>query len=257
MTARLLAWTTFTAALLAGPVASFAQSAIAPATRPAAASPTSAGPAWNSLSNADRAALAPLERDWTSIEPDRKAKWLEIAAKFQKMPPDEQRRVQERMTEWTRLSPTERGRARMSFQEAKQLSPEKRQAQWQAYQALPDAERKALAARSAASAAKPAAPKPSVDSLAAVPKKTAPQLPPKPAQGQFTQPVAPATVQAKPGATTTTMGKTATPPPHQHPGQPKIAAKPTQVDRATLLPRESAKPAIAGAAKASAPLPGK
>jgi hypothetical protein len=51
------------------------------------------------------------------------------------------------------------------------------------------------------------------------------------------KPVAPTVVQAKPGATTTLMTTTAEPPAHHRPGQPKIAAKPGQVDRSTLLPR--------------------
>jgi hypothetical protein len=63
------------------------------------------------------------------------------------------------------------------------------------------------------------------------------------------KPVAPTIVQAQPGATTTLMTKPALPPAHQHPGQPKIAAKPGQVDRSTLLPQSGPQ------AAASAPRP--
>ena len=44
-------------------------------------------------------------------------------------------------------------------------------------------------------------------------------------------------VQARPGATTTLITNAAVPPAHQLPGQPKIAAKPSQVDNKTLLPK--------------------
>jgi len=51
------------------------------------------------------------------------------------------------------------------------------------------------------------------------------------------KPVAPTVIQARPGATTTLMTTAAEPPAHHRPGQPKIAAKPGQVDRSTLLPQ--------------------
>jgi len=196
-------------------------------------SPSGAGGlAWASLTSAQRQALSPLERDWNGIDSNRKTKWLDIASRFPKMPADEQKRLQERMTEWAGLSPAERGRARLSFQEAKQLSPEQRQARWEAYQALPDTERKALAARAASRASAPSTSASS--SLALSPKQGGPSAKP------MVQSVAPTLVQAKPGATTTLIGKGASPPVHQVAGQPKISAKPGQVDRATLLPKAAA-----------------
>lgn len=209
------------------------------------------GPAWSSLTAAQRQALSPLERDWSSIDGSRKSKWLEIAARYPALPPDEQRRLQERMTEWARLTPAERGRARLSFQEAKQLSPQERQARWEAYQALPEDQRKALAERARPTAAERGydKPRPAVASapLAAVPKQTtAASAPPRP----VVKPVAPTVVQAAPGATTTLMTKSPTPPPHQHPGQPKIVASPTHVDRSTLLPKGGPQAPIASQARA-------
>jgi hypothetical protein len=50
------------------------------------------------------------------------------------------------------------------------------------------------------------------------------------------RPIGPALVQAKPGASTTLIGKPAAPPAHQQTGMPKIAASPGFVDRNTLLP---------------------
>lgn len=195
--------------------------------------PGMGGPTWSGLTASQRMTLAPLERDWNGLDANRKSKWLDIASRFPKMPADEQKRVQDRMTEWARLSPAERGRARLSYQEAKQLSPLQRQERWEAYQALPDAERKALAAKAVTRAGSPAMPSASA-TLAVSPKQSGPA--PKPAN-PLVQSVAPTVVQAKPGATTTLIGKGTPPPAHQRVGQPKIAAKPGQVDRATLLPK--------------------
>ena len=44
-------------------------------------------------------------------------------------------------------------------------------------------------------------------------------------------------VEVRPGATTTLLNRRATPPAHQHDGQPKIAADANHVDRTTLLPK--------------------
>lgn len=210
------------AMVLAGQAMAQARSAGTP---PPTTAATPSGPSWASLSPAQRQALAPLERDWPGIDEARKAKWLELAPRFHKMPPDEQRRVQERMAEWARMSPAERGRARLNFQESKQFSPQEKQERWQAYQALPAEQRKALAnpPKADAPAAKPAAPT-SMPASGAAPA------------GRQVKTVAPTVVQAKPGATTTLINKT---PPRadQRPSQPVIAARPGQVDSATLLPR--------------------
>jgi hypothetical protein len=57
-------------------------------------------------------------------------------------------------------------------------------------------------------------------------------------------------VQGGSGATTSLVTTLPKPPAHQHPGQPKIAAGPDRVDRATLLP----KPVAKGDRAASTPL---
>ncbi len=208
-------------------------------TAPARPSTTTSGPAWISLSAGQRKALGPLERDWSTIDATRKSKWLEVAARFPAMPAADQQRVQERMAEWARMTPTERGRARLSFQESKQFSPEQKQARWEAYQALPDDERKALADRNQPKiTTRPPLPAGSSSGSVQKPTATGTTIPlratvPAPAA----RPVAPTLVQAKPGATTTLMTTTAEPPAHHRPGEPKIAAKPGQVDRSTLLPQ--------------------
>jgi hypothetical protein len=219
----------------------------------AQAAPRADGPSWNSLNPSQRAALAPLERDWSSLDAQRKSKWVQVANRFGKMPADEQRRVQARMAEWAQLTPAERGRARISFQQAKQLSPQERQEAWQAYQALPAEKKRALVdARGQSSVNSTAATR----SLAEPTKRNTvpnPALASKQAKA-----VSPAVVQSNLGATTTLVNRPASPPQHQQPGMPKIAATPTFVDPTTLLPKRGAQGAAvrsAAAASAGAPSP--
>lgn len=192
------------------------------------------GVAWSALTPAQQQVLAPLQRDWTSLEPNRRQKWLEVAARFPAMPADERQRVQARMAEWARLTPAERTQARLQFQEVRQLPAEERHAKWQAYQALPESERQSLAQR-----AKPAA-RPASGGEGTAKGKVAENVAPKgtgPAVAASSRGVAPIVVQARPGATTMTMTARALPPRHTQPGAPKIAATAGNVDPATMLPR--------------------
>lgn len=212
------------------------------------------GPAWSTLTPAQQSALAPLKKDWQSIDATRKQKWLEIAARLPSLPPEERQRVQQRMTEWARMTPEERGRARLQFQEARQISPQERQARWDAYLALPAEERRALAdsAKTVPKASRTAVRSPAGEPLtppatASVQKNNIVSAPSTPAAAKS---VAPTVVQAKPGASTTLISKTATPPAHAQVGQPKIAAGQDKVNRSTLLPQP--KPQSAAAAASSA-----
>lgn len=196
--------------------------------------PVASGPTWGSLTLEQRSALAPLQRDWATIDASQKRKWLEVAARFPSMPAGERARVQERMTDWARMTPQERGRARLRFQQAQRVEPQERQARWEAYQALPPAERRQLVTRSQTAAA---------EAARRVPRE-APQgksnLVPNPAHATPPKPVAPIVVQAKPGASTTLMSRKPAPPSHQQIGMPKIVATPEFVDAATLLPQRGA-----------------
>ena len=214
-----------------------------------AATTEASGPAWSTLTPAQKATLAPLQRDWSGIDSLGKKKWLELAEKYQSMPPADRQRVQERMTEWSRLTPDERSRARSQYQQARQMPTQDKQMQWDAYQALPADEKRALANRSDAdretaspkrgqipatgSAATPA----SAAALAAA-NRSAPKT------------VAPAVVQAKPGASTTLISNTPAPPPSAQPQ--KIVAPPGQVNRSTLLPKSDRPEPAAGGTPASA-----
>jgi hypothetical protein len=218
----------------------------------------SAGTPWSALKPAQQSALAPLQNDWPALDAERKAKWLELAARMPSLPADEQQRIQTRMTEWARLTPAERGRARLQFQQARELGGDHRQAQWDAYQALPADQRRALAEQSkpAASGAKPARPdgRPAVGIAAAASASTSTPTAASNqkrnfvvsggASGAQATPVSPTSVQASPGATTTLISKPAEPPAHHQPGLPKIAATGGFVDPATLLPRRGPQGAV-------------
>jgi hypothetical protein len=244
--ARWPAWAACALALmLAVPVA--AQPQPSPVKRAPIESP---GPSWQTLTAQQRTTLAPLQNEWASIDGPRKAKWLDIAARYPKLPPSEQERLQARMTEWARMTPSERGRARLNYQEAKQLPNQERQDKWRAYQALPEDERQALA-KGGKGGAQPKAPQPGAKPPPEFAAKR--NIVPSPSHsGGPARPVAPTVVQSSPGATTTLVTRQPTPPAHQQAGMPKIAATPGFVDRNTLLPKRG--PQVAGVrSAASAP----
>ena len=125
-------------------------------------------------------------------------------------------------------------------QQSRQLAPQsERAARWEAYQSLSPEERAALAAR-----AKPADKPPPVSPAQALRRAPVDAQAPKsnlvaPSRAAVPplKPVAPTVVQGNPGATTSLVTATPKPPPHQQPGQPKIAATPKLVDKTTLLPK--------------------
>jgi len=221
--------------------------ASAQAGAPGMAAPAAeSGPRWQELSASQRAALKPLERDWSSIDAARKQKWMEIAARYPNLPPAEQQRISARMAEWAKLSPSERGQARLNYQATRELAPEERQARWQAYQALSAEQRGKLAARAVPASAptarngeagRKAAPRDAVQAKSNIVPNPSFAAPPKA--------VGPTVVQARPGATTSLISSRPVPPSHQQPGMPKIAASPGFVDKSTLLPQRGAQGAAA------------
>lgn len=197
---------------------------------PVSAAAGAAGPAWSELSLAHQTALAPLKAHWGSIDATRKSKWIAVAERFPTMPAEERQRVQARMAAWAAMSPAERGRARQNFRELRNLPAEDRQALWEAYRALPPEQQRALAQRAKPVAAAPRAAEPSAS---ATTRRVVPVNPtPVPVR-----PVTPTVVQVKPGATTTLVNKPPSPPLHNQPGLPKIAATPGFVNPSTLLPK--------------------
>lgn len=226
-------------------------------TKPVAATPTAVaapkGVSWAALTVAQQSTLAPLKADWGSIEPTRKAKWLEVAAKFHSMPQAERERVQTRMTDWARLTPAQRGQTRLQFQEARSINPAERQARWAEYQALAPDQRLALQSKSQAAATKVAAPTPARPGQAQLNAAQAAKPTNKPALTAATKSVSPTLVQANPGVTTTLITRPATPSAVDKPGQRgSVIALPANIDRATLLPRSPAIGALPNAAASSA-----
>ena len=63
-------------------------------------------PTWNELTPAQREALAPLSKDWETLDAERKRKWIEVAAKYPNLSPDGKQRLHERMGEFSKLTPT-------------------------------------------------------------------------------------------------------------------------------------------------------
>jgi hypothetical protein len=201
---------------------------------------------WALLTPAQQKALAPLSRDWSGIEGPRRSKWLEVASKFPTMPKEEQARVQARMADWARMTPAERSRARLQFQEVKQVPVDERQAKWEAYQALPEEQRHALAQTAKRSAKAASTPSAGGNTASASPegKRNVVQA----STHTPVRAVTPTAQQAKPGATTTTMTARPQLPAHQQAGLPKIAATPGFVDSSTLLPKRGPQGAAVRAA---------
>lgn len=106
---------------------------------------------WRQLPIARQAALQPLAAEWDTLDEAHRRNWLALARNFARMTPDEQAKLHSRMAEWTALSPRQRVRARLNFAEIQRLAPgEERKAQWEAYRALSEEQRKALAERAIA-----------------------------------------------------------------------------------------------------------
>ena len=100
---------------------------------------------WLNLNGAQRTALAPLERDWSSLGPDQQRKWVALTQNFNRMTPQERATLQGRMTEWANLTPAQRTQARLNFGEVRKVPADEKRAKWEEYQALPEEERARLA----------------------------------------------------------------------------------------------------------------
>ena len=219
---------------------------------------------WAELTAAQHAALAPLQRDWASIDGVRQQKWLELAARFPAMPAAERARIQQRMVQWASLTPAKRNQVRLQFLEAKQLPAEQRQARWQEYQALSADEKQTLARQArqpAAAASTPdrAGPRTASkgdakgDTKPSAGKQNEVQAQAAPGAMRAAAATAPVTLQAKPGATTRPLTTPALPPAHHQPGLPKIVATDGFVDPATLLPKRGPQGAAVRSALTEAP----
>lgn len=102
-------------------------------------------PMWVDLTHAQQEALEPLSSRWDTLSDAHKRKWIALSHNFKSLSPEEQEKLHSRMAEWVGLTVQERIQARLNFAQTKKLAPEEKRAQWEAYQALTDEERKELA----------------------------------------------------------------------------------------------------------------
>ena len=146
------------------------------------------GPGWETLTTTQKEALYPLAERWGLLSDAQKRRWLTLAANFSGLPPEEQAKFHERMTDWANLSAQQRNQARLNYAVTNRLARDDKRAQWEAYQALSEEERRALAARAApkpkgaATALRPVSPKKLAQVPAAVQanpaRPNAPKIPP-------------------------------------------------------------------------------
>ncbi|MBI3374453.1 MAG: DUF3106 domain-containing protein [Betaproteobacteria bacterium] len=119
---------------------------------PALAAPApKKAPVWAELTAEQQQVLDPLKGEWDKMDRPRRIKWVGIAKRYPGMNPTGQRRVQTRMQNWAKLTPEQRSVARNSYRNTiVRLPPELKKdlrAHWQEYQALPDHEKRRLAAK--------------------------------------------------------------------------------------------------------------
>ncbi len=119
-----------------------------------------------------------------------KRHWLTLAASFPHLSAHEQQKLQARITDWASLSGQQRSQARLNYALTNKLSVDDKRAQWEAYLALSEEERRQLAARAAprptgaATAIRPISPRKLARvpaAAAAVNRANAPKIPAPPA----------------------------------------------------------------------------
>ena len=113
--------------------------------RPESVTAPPAGPGWELLDTPQKLALYPLAPRWAVLSEQQKRSWLAIAQGFPALPAAEQERLHNRMTDWASLSAQQRSQARLNYAVTKKWAPDNKRAQWEAYQALSEAEKARLA----------------------------------------------------------------------------------------------------------------
>jgi hypothetical protein len=119
---------------------------------------------WKDLTRSQQLALEPLAPHWVSLSEGQRNKWLTLSKNFANLPDYEKSTMHSRMAEWATLTPQQRSQARLNFGETNRIPQVEKKAQWQAYQSLPEEEKRKWTANQqspvlgAALAPKPAAP---------------------------------------------------------------------------------------------------
>lgn len=97
-------------------------------------------PTWRELSPQQQEILRPFERDWDSLEPERRERWVVIAQKYPTLGKAQQQRIQTRMQHWASLSPQQRAEAKEIFKQIQHLPRDKRREvlqKWLEYEQFP------------------------------------------------------------------------------------------------------------------------
>jgi len=99
---------------------------------------------WSDLTLNQQRALAPLSPLWSTLSEPQRKKWLAISKNFAALPDGEQIVMHSRMAEWASLTPQQRTQARLNFGETNKIPLVEKKAQWEAYLALSDEEKRKL-----------------------------------------------------------------------------------------------------------------
>ncbi|MBJ6985427.1 DUF3106 domain-containing protein [Luteimonas sp. MC1750] len=139
--------------------------ALATFTLPAAAQ-TPAGPAlpaWDQLSDAQREALvAPLRQRWDD-HPERRARMLEHAERWQQMPPEQRERARRGAERWRQMDPEKRGALRALYAHMRTLPEAEREVLRKQWGAMTPAQRRAWVQAHPAPPRAPRSPEPPRD----------------------------------------------------------------------------------------------
>ena len=117
------------------------------ATTTAPTLPPITAPKWTDLLETERQVLLPLAPVWDEMPTTRHRKWRSIVKNFPQLSPSDQAKIRKRMGEWSLLSPKERQRARLNFAHSKNVNPQELASNWETYQSMSEADRKALSDR--------------------------------------------------------------------------------------------------------------
>lgn len=113
----------------------------------APALPPMTAPTWSELADQEKQVLQPLAGVWDDMSTTRRRKWRSIVKNYAQLNPADQSKLRARMQDWALLSTKDRQLARLNFAQSKNLNPQELASNWEAYQSLSEADRKAFAVR--------------------------------------------------------------------------------------------------------------
>ena len=102
-------------------------------------------PSWSSLTNLQKDTLASLESDWSTLPPDLKLKWIQVANRFETRSEADRELLKSRMIDWLSLSQKDRRLARTNYLASLEIPNEKKSLAWDNYQKLSPEEKQQLA----------------------------------------------------------------------------------------------------------------